>query len=322
MTVEPITDELPSSSEPRTAVMESGGGTAAADPSRPPIPPAEAPALPRTRLITGRGHLRRELYVEEVDGGGGPVFLHGLGGTGRYWQADAGVAHLPAGATLVDLFGFGRSPRPLIRYTVDVHLAALEPVLSVRAPTVLVAHSLGAALAAAYAARHPDQVSALVLIGLPSYGGPDGARRWFRGGVRGWFLTNMVLSAVACVVTRRLAGPLLPLLLRDVPREVARDLVEHNVMSSTTSLWEVLYRHDPADDLARLPAKIPVVFLHGAEDTTAPVAAVRRIAEGRPNSRLVVLPGVDHHPWLRVPEICADEIRRVAAMAGFDRARP
>ena len=56
----------------------------------------------------------------------------------------------------------------------------------------------------------------------------------------------MVLTAVACVVTRRLVGRLLPRLLRDLAPEVARDLVEHNLMSSTTSLWNVLHRSDLA----------------------------------------------------------------------------
>lgn len=146
------------------------------------------------------------------------VFLHGLGGTGRYWTATEGEALLPRGSTLVDLAGFGRSPRPLRRYTIETHLAALEPVLGSRAPLVLVGHSLGAALAVAYAARHPEQVKALVLLSLPSYGGKRGAVRWLRHGIRGWFLTTMALTALACIVTRRLLGPVLPILIRDVPR--------------------------------------------------------------------------------------------------------
>ncbi|MCH7584508.1 MAG: alpha/beta fold hydrolase [Acidobacteria bacterium] len=167
------------------------------------------------------------------------VFLHGLGGTHRYWSAADGESHLPSGSILVDLLGFGRSPRPFTRYTLDSHLAALEPVLENRAPSILIGHSLGAALALVYAARHPNQVTGLVLISLPSYGGASGAFRWFRRRLRGWFLTNMVLTALVCVATRRLLGPILPMVIRDIPPEVARDLVEHNFMSSTTSLWNV-----------------------------------------------------------------------------------
>jgi len=240
------------------------------------------------------------------------VFLHGLGGTHGYWAAASGESHLPQGSALVDLLGFGRSPRPLRRYTLETHLAALEPVLARRAPSVLVGHSLGAALATAYAARHPDQITALVLISLPNYGGRKGAVRWLRRRPRGWFLTNMALTALVCVTTRRLLGPILPLFIRDVPREVARDLVEHNFMSSTTSLWNVLYRRNVTNDLDALPDELPVVFIHGTHDATAPIDPIRRLVEERSSRQLFELPGVDHHPWLRRPTECA----RLITLAG------
>ena len=254
------------------------------------------------------------LFVQIADGNGTDrgiapvVFLHGLGGTHRYWSAGGGARHLPGGAALLDLLGFGRSPRPLTRYTLDKHVSALESTLSPREPFVLVGHSLGAAIATAYAARHPDNVEALVLISLPAYGGRKRAIRWLRRRPRGWFYTNMVLTVVTCILTRRLFGPLLPYLVRDVPREVAQDLVEHNFMSSTTSLWNVLYRHDIRRDAEALPDDLPVVFIHGTEDDTAPIETIRDLADQRPGWCLVGLYGVDHHPWLRDPEACADVI--------------
>lgn len=286
---------------------------------------AEAPVPTRPRPRGGRGRLRGGedtpgLFVRSLgEPRRGPqvVFLHGIGGTGVYWSAAEGGTHLPVGTALVDLFGFGRSPRPLIRYTLGAHLAALEPVVAARAPSVVVGHSMGAALALAYARRHPEQVAGLVLISLPAYGGPEGAKRWFRQRPQGWFLTNMVLTALACMTTRRLVGPLLPRILRDIPREVARDLVEHNFMSSTTSLWEVLYRHDPAEDLRKLPPHLPVLFIHGDRDATAPVETVRQLVDLHPRARLVEFQGVDHHPWLRSPGDCAAAIARWAAESGL-----
>ncbi|GMQ93828.1 MAG: hypothetical protein BMS9Abin12_1308 [Acidimicrobiia bacterium] len=258
-----------------------------------------------------------ELFVEIVDGDRDDqatsasrphVFLHGLGGTHRYWTAADGARLLPPGSEVVDLFGFGRSPRPLTRYTLEKHLSALETVLADRAPFVLVGHSLGAALAVAYAARHPTEIERLVLISLPAYESHRSAVRWLRQRLRGWFFTNMVLTVVVCIGIRRILGPVLPFVIRDVPREVARDLVEHNFMSSTTSLWNVLYRRDVRADADALPDGLPVQFIHGTNDTTAPIGQIRRLVLEREDWRLVELSGVDHHPWLRQPETCAELI--------------
>jgi pimeloyl-ACP methyl ester carboxylesterase len=85
-----------------------------------------------------------------------------------------------------------------------------------------VGHSLGAALALAYAARYPDDVDALVLVALPRYGGRAAAFRWLRSQPHRWLATNLLVTVTACVLTRRVLGPLLPRHLARYPREVGR----------------------------------------------------------------------------------------------------
>lgn len=251
-----------------------------------------------------------QLHRVPTDGGSPRlVFLHGLGATHRYWTC----ATLPVeGAAYVDLLGFGNSPRPLVRYTPGRHLSALRATLASAKRFVLVGHSLGAALALAYAVRYPDDVEALLLLSLPHFGGHTAAFRWMRRRPRGWLWTNMLVTAVACVLGRRILGPLLPRLLPRLPREVAEDLVKHNFMASTTSLWEVLYRRDLEVDAAALPDRIPVQLIHGAEDETAPLDGVGSLASSRPGWRLDVLPGCGHHPWLRSHEICRSLLDGIA----------
>lgn len=257
------------------------------------------------------------LYAIDIDGAPpAVVFLHGLGGTSRYWSAaSAPLPRFGHRARLVDLLGFGASPKPWFSYTVERHLSALHESLCDLGDVVIVGHSMGAALALGYAVRHPRRVRGLCLIGIPHYGGVENAARWFGRNPGGWVYTNMGAAMLACVVTRRVAARLLPRLLRDVPRVVAEDLVRHHMVSSTTSLWQVLYRHDLAKDAGALPPGLPVSFVHGSADTTAPIDGARALASMRREWRFETLEGVDHHPWLRAPQRCAEVVAALLARA-------
>lgn len=234
------------------------------------------------------------------------VFLPGLGGTTRYWASRVGALEERYRIVLVDPLGFGESPRPWMRYSVACHVEALGEVLEPHGPMTLAGHSLGALLAIAYAARYPNRVDGLALLGMPCFTGQRDAYAYYRHGPMraGFLVTNVVLTAATCIVTRRLLGRLLPYLIRHVPREVAEDLVKHNWRSSTSSLWEVVYRYDAIADLETLPGRIHVLFIHGGRDVMAPLSAVRRAAARHPRWRLKVFPQSDHHPFLRDPEAC------------------
>lgn len=234
------------------------------------------------------------------------VFLHGLGGTRRYWTAiSPALPTFGHGAVLVDLLGFGESPKPWYTYTLDRHLDALHTCVRDLGDILIIAHSMGAALAINYAAHHPERVLGLCLISTPHYGGLDNAARWFARSPGGWVYTNMAATALACVLTRRVAGRLLPRLLHDLPTVVAQDLVKHHMLSSTTSLWQVLYRNDLAVPAAALAQAPPLCFIHGSMDTTAPIEGARRLSSMQAEWEFHTLQNVDHHPWLREPQRCA-----------------
>ncbi|MFQ6004458.1 MAG: alpha/beta fold hydrolase [Woeseia sp.] len=247
------------------------------------------------------------LYTETLGTGEETiVFIPGLGGTTRYWASGVQPLEKRHRVILVDLLGFGRSPKPWTQYTVERQVQELHAVLEPLGPVSLVGHSLGALISVAYTARHPEHVRNITLIGMPYFGSQGTAYRYMRSGpVRGGFLyTNVALTMIACIITRRVLGWLLPYVLRSVPREVAEDLVKHTWRSSTSSLWEVVYRYDAAEDLNRLPVHIGVSCIHGDQDVMAPLRAIVRLTATHPGWRLRVLTGVDHHPFLRDPEGC------------------
>jgi pimeloyl-ACP methyl ester carboxylesterase len=270
----------------------------------------------KPREFERRGRSRR-LFVREIPGAEPPlVFLHGLGATHRYWMARLPADGFGRRLVLPDLYGFGDSPRPWRRYTTQRHLDMLDGVLGHESRLILIGHSLGAALALAYAARRPEAVAGLVLISLPYYGDQQRAYRWFRRKPSGWLATNMAITALTCVFTRHVAIGLLPRLLPEFPREILSDLVKHNMFSSTTSLWDVLYRQDLAYLSCCLPEDLPVVCVHGSADETAPVATVRGLAARHRNWQFELLEGADHHPWLTQTGGCEAAIRGILEHAG------
>ena len=259
------------------------------------------------------GKRRRPLHVElRGTGEHTVVFLAGLGGTTRYWSPRLASLPVRHRVALVDLLGFGESPKPWTTYSVERHVSELRDVLEPLGAISLVGHSLGALLAVAYAARYPHQITNLTLIGMPLFGSQKRAYRYLRKGPvsGGLIYTNAVLTMIACLITRRVLGWLLPRVIRSVPREVAEDLVKHTWRSSTSSLWKVVYRYDAAADLTRLPPSMAVLLIHGDQDLMAPYKPIERLAAKHPRWRLWVARGVDHHPFLRQPDACLAQIER------------
>lgn len=251
------------------------------------------------------------------------VFIAGLGGTTRYWASRLSPIKGRYRIVLVDLLGFGRSPKPWTQYSVERHVEALRTAFKPLGPITLIGHSLGAMLTVAYAARFPEQVRNIVVMGMPGFGSQELAYRYFRSGhVKGGYIyTNVVLTMAACIITRRVLGRLLPYLIRSVPREVAEDLVKHTWRSSTSSLWEVIYRYDAARDLRELPKRAGVLFIHGDQDVIAPLARIQQLTAHEPRWRLQVLAGVDHHPFLRDAEGCLTLIDQLVASGSDSAAR-
>ena len=258
---------------------------------------------------------RSTLFVEECvrvpTSGPSIACIPGIAGTTTYFRARVQPLVVTGRRlVLVDPLGFGRSPKPFVRYTIERHVAELRRALAPHAPFTLVGHSLGARMAIAYAARFPVDVARLVLLSLPFFATPADAKAWARrsGGWYHWAWTNQVAAAIMCVVSRRVFGHWLARLAPDMPEDIIRDSTTHTWRSSTSTLWEVLYRYDVSADIARLAPAMPVTLVHGEVDQSAPIANVRALAEGHPTWRLVTLPGVDHNPLLRDPDAVLKEM--------------
>jgi pimeloyl-ACP methyl ester carboxylesterase len=116
------------------------------------------------------------LALHYVKRGRGPavVLLHGLGGFAESWRCTLDALAGRADVQAVDLPGFGLSGKPRARYDLMFFARVLHGFLDALGlgQVSLVGHSLGGAIAVAYALTHPGRVDRLALIGavVPGFG--------------------------------------------------------------------------------------------------------------------------------------------------------
>ncbi len=114
------------------------------------------------------------LNIKIIDGPGEPiVFLHGLASNIDLWSEVVKMLNGKHKIVLIDLLGFGASPRPTdCEYTADDHVDAIVHTLKkvhLWQRSIIVSHSMGGIVAARLAVRYPDKVQNMLLCSIPIY---------------------------------------------------------------------------------------------------------------------------------------------------------
>ena len=210
-------------------------------------------------------------------GRGEPLLLvHGLGGSGRYFERLAARVHERFRVVAPDLAGFGSSDKPKIGYERATHLEDLDAVaerFGDREP-IVAGHSLGGLFAALWSARRPERVRALGIVAAP-FPSPDERVVW----------THEPQVPAASRITMPLAAGAFRLLAvpigvaRRYPPAVALDYARQTVRSRNRTMRSVLYDPSIAAELERVRAldgRFPILIEHAHDDrTVAPDAHAR-----------------------------------------------
>lgn len=263
---------------------------------------------PATRPRSRQDTETLPLAVHRQGAGAPTVYLHGLGGSHRYFEALWG--QLPPHEVIApDLLGFGRSPKPRhCTYRIEDHVQAIEPLVPRGA--LVVGHSAGAIVALALAAHTQIPLRGLVLLGLPAFSDAEEALSSLAGigplarSTGEGRLSAHATCALACM-TRPLWRVVVPRVVHDLPGEVVADTFSHTWRSYSRTLRNVVVDHRVTDDLDVLHA--PLLFVHGEGDRSAPLLPLRSLLAARPRTRLVVLAG-DHHLAVRRPQALAEHL--------------
>jgi pimeloyl-ACP methyl ester carboxylesterase len=254
--------------------------------------------------------------------GAAPVLLlHGQPGGARDWAGVVDVLEGRAEVIAVDRPGWDGRTRPL---DIEGNVRAAVAVLDVHGieRATLVGHSLGAAIAASAAARHPDRVAALVLAApAANLASVEPIDRWLATPIAGYLasaasLSGLGLALSAAPVRRRVVGE------SGLPEQyltaAGRSLLTRWAWRAFVTEQRALLRDLPALERCLPRITAPTTIVTGAEDRVVPRAAPRRLAEQIPGARLVVLERAGHllpqlHPR-RVADALVMAVQRAASL--------
>lgn len=242
----------------------------------------------------------RRLAYRSAGTGPALVLLHGISSGSGSWVCQ--LARLAREFTLIawDAPGYGQSD-PLATTTPSAldYAAVLHDLvlaLELERPLVL-GHSLGAMIGAAYASRHPDGVRGLVLANpARGYGRADADTRAQVYRKRPEMLRKLGHQGLAAA-----RGPVL---LSQHASQEQLDLVAHGMMGLTLDGFEAasyLLAHDDIRDYLDDYPK-PIGLIYGEEDVITPPAGVLELANGLPEVGIEPLLGAGHASYIDQPD--------------------
>ena len=262
--------------------------------------------MPELRLRGGEFDGFTLHYLSE--GNGVPVvLLHGLGGFAGVWRHTLPALGRYATAIALDLPGFGLSSKPPGPYPLVFFARAIESFRRALGldRLALAGHSMGGAVAAAYALAYPSRVERLALVGAVVPGFDYGVSWVYRAlaapGVGELIGGLMWPGLLRAALTRCFARP---------DAEEVDFLVRANypvrVSPEGRAAFLSTLRSVRADftaeadryrrGLASLP--LPVLLIHGRQDRVVPPAHPETVAAHLRKAELRWLQGCGHFPQI------------------------
>ncbi len=215
----------------------------------------------------------------QVGGTGKPiVFIHGLGGSTRWWSRNVEAFARRYRVYVVDLVGFGASQcgHPFVLADAASYLSRWMTRVGIQQATV-VGHSMGGYIAAELAADYPHKVDKLILV--------DAAAAPFD--------PSYVKTAVGMVSSLRSTPlSLLSVMVTDSYKAGPRTIVKAAMELKNTDLRAKLRR-----------IQAPTLIVWGENDTVTPRKMADVLRQAIPGAEFKLMKRVGHSPmWERPAE--------------------
>ncbi len=242
------------------------------------------------------------------------VFLHGWGGSGRYWRSTAAALSDRFDALIYDLRGFGRSRLPqnhppadspdywLEAYGED--LIALLDRLGITEPVYLNAHSMGASVAVLLMRQSPDRIRQAILTcsGIFEYDAAAFAAFYRFGGYvvqfRPSWLSRLPLSPQLFMAR---------FLHRSIPISEQRAFLEDFTQADRAAALGTIFTSVSLRAVEEMPAAfaalpVPTLLVAGQFDQIIPPRLGQQAAALNPRITYRELTATGHFPMLEDPE--------------------
>ncbi len=235
------------------------------------------------------------------------LLIHSLALDGSIWTDVISGLQSQAEIISIDCRGHGWSSRgPLSQAVERFADDAAEVLNKVGWDDVIVAGcSMGGCITQAFAARHPQHVSAMILIDTTAWYGEKAPEEWR---ARAQKARTEGLASMAAFQATRWFGDRFR---AENPRKV-QEMMEIFVRNDLDAYEATCIMLGDADLRGALPSfDFPVSVIVGEEDYATPIASARELAEAIPGASLTILPGARHLTPIECSDVIAEAIGKM-----------
>ncbi|NEQ28181.1 MAG: alpha/beta hydrolase [Microcoleus sp. SIO2G3] len=254
------------------------------------------------------------------------VFMHGWGGSDRYWESTAQALKSQFDCLLYDLRGFGRSPltKPIpdevkaIGYELETYaedLALLLNALGIE-KIVLNAHSTGSSIALFFLNLYPERVDRGILTcgGIFEYDEKAFKAFYKFGGYVVAFRPKW-LSQIPFVDRIFMAR----FLHRSIPKRDRQAFLEDFLVADYDAALGTIYTAVSERAVEVMPKEfaqlaVPTLLISGQYDQIIPAEMGRQAAALNAIVEHIVMPDTSHFPMLEDPDTYLQHVRRFLAI--------
>lgn len=246
------------------------------------------------------------------------LFVHGWGGSARYWESTAQALRDRYDCLLYDLRGFGRTPAralptdPLYRnprdpiYRLEVYAQELGELLDrLELERVTInAHSMGASIATLFAAAQSDRVERLILTCSGIFDYDPVIFKTFHQASR-------VVVSLRPRWLQQIPGMdrlfMARFVYKPLPTLISQAFLADYLQADHVTILGTVYTSVSQEASETIPAafkalQTPTLLISGAKDIIIPAELGRRAASLNPLTQFAEIPNTAHFPMLEDPD--------------------